>query len=170
MHAAVLFERWGEARAERFFRDFTAHGGKLVASNGEVRRRVAAGEFAFGLTDSDDVSVALRDRQPVGFIVPDQSGDGVLLIPSAAVLIKGAPHPREARILIDFLVSADAERWMAAGEAAHLPLRSDLTPPPFLGKRAADLRVMAVDYSKLGERMQSLMDGFLTKWVDEQRR
>ena len=131
---------------------------------------MAAGEFAFGLTDSDDVSVALRDKKPVSFIVPDQSGDGVLLIPSAAVLIKGSPHPREARMLMDFLVSPEVESWMAQSEAGHLPLRPDLAPPPFLGKRAGEFRVMRVDYSRLAVRMPSLMDGFLSQCVNEQGR
>ena len=52
MHAAALFAVLGEDQAKQFFAGFIDNGGKILSSNGEVRRRVAAGEFAFGITDT----------------------------------------------------------------------------------------------------------------------
>ena len=43
MHAAALFEVLGEQAAREFFEEFIENGGTIVSSNGEVRRRVAAG-------------------------------------------------------------------------------------------------------------------------------
>ena len=38
MHAAALFAVLGENKAKEFFEGFTAHGGTILSSNGEVRR------------------------------------------------------------------------------------------------------------------------------------
>lgn len=170
MHAAVLFETLGEERARKFFGDFTANGGRMLSSNGEVKRRVASGEFAFGLTDSDDVNVALADGKQVGFIVPDQKpgGHGAVLIPTAAVLIRGAPHPEAARKLVDFLVSGKVERYMAECDAGHFPLRPGIPGPPRLAVDFKSLNLTPLDYPALAKRMENLQDGFLKDWTDAQ--
>jgi iron(III) transport system substrate-binding protein len=166
MHAAALFELLGDDVAARFFKDFRANGGRMLSSNGEVRRRVSNGEFAFGLTDSDDVSVALTEHKPVGFIIPDQSGPGAMLIPSATVLLKGAPHLQSARQLVDFLNSSEVEEMMAQSTAAHFPLRPELAPPPVFGKRLQEIKLFTVDYARLAARTETLQTGFLKKWVE----
>jgi iron(III) transport system substrate-binding protein len=42
MHAAALFEALGEKKAQDFFDGLLANGVKVLSSNGEVKRRVAA--------------------------------------------------------------------------------------------------------------------------------
>ena len=93
MHAAALFEALGEERARRFFEQFIENGGRIVSSNGEVRRRVAAGDCALGLTDTDDANVALQEGRPVGVVYPDQETMGTLIIPNAVVLIGARAEP-----------------------------------------------------------------------------
>lgn len=169
LHAAVLFHALGEAKARQFFEDFTRFGGRMLSSNGEVRRRVASGEFAYGLTDSDDVSVALRDSKPVEFIIPDQQGMGVVLVPCAVSVIAGAPHPAEAVRLAEFLISPQAEAWLAQSEAAHLPMRSKAAGPaafPDTGR----LKTTLPDASALAAQSEILAGGFLKAWVEQQAR
>ncbi|HEY4283638.1 MAG TPA: extracellular solute-binding protein [Chthoniobacterales bacterium] len=168
MHAAALFEAVGDEVATRFFNDFHANGGRMLASNGEVRRRVSAGEFMFGLTDSDDVSVALADGKPVNYIIPDQSDAGAVFVPSAVVLIHGAPHKELAQRLADFLCSAEVEQMMAVSTAAHFPLRAELAPPPVFGKRLTEIKTMKLDYSRLATRIEALQGSFLKKWTETQ--
>src|SRR5262245_493710 len=48
MHAAALFAVLGDRRARQLFEGFAANGGRIVSSNGEVRRRVANGECTVG--------------------------------------------------------------------------------------------------------------------------
>lgn len=170
MHAAALFQTLGEAKAREFFAGLTRNEVKMLSSNGEVRRRVAAGDFAIGLTDSDDVHVAMKDRQPVNFALPDQQGLGTLLVPNAVVLIAGAPNPDGGRKLIDYLLSEAVEAQLAESEAAQVPLRAGLPAPRWLGRPLSELRTMAVDYSHLAAQLEALQDGFLKTWVDEQAR
>lgn len=167
MHAAAWFETMGEEKAKAFFAALTANGANMLSSNGEVKRRVAAGDFAFGLTDTDDAIGAMLEGKPVNFVLPDQDSTGTLLVPNAAVLIAGAPHTENGRRFIDYLLSADTEKALAASEAAQIPLRSGVPGPaklPPLDK----IKAMAVDYTKLAERLDVLQNGFLKEWVAQQ--
>jgi len=168
MHAAALFQVLGVEKATQFFEQFTANGGRMLSSNGEVRRRVSAGDFEIGLTDSDDVNVALKDSQPVGFILPDQEGMGTLLVPNAAVIVRYAPHAQNGRAFVSFLVSPEVEKLLAESEAAQIPLRQSLSAPPLFGRELGQMRLMPVDYAKLAVELQTLSGGFLEKWVREQ--
>lgn len=168
MHAAALFETWGDAEARAFFAALQENGVRMLASNGEVRRRVASGEFTLGLTDSDDANVALLDGKPVGFVLPDQDSFGTLLIPSALVALKSGPNPDPARRFIDFLLSEEGEQLLASSSAAQIPLRTGLPTPPLFGRSLADIRLMSVDPDALGRRLTTLQDGFLRDWVSVQ--
>lgn len=169
MHAAALFSQLGESEARAFFNDFTSNGGRMLASNGEVKRRVSNGEFGFGLTDSDDIAVAKLDGKNIGYIVPDQEGLGALLIPSSAVLIKGAPNPEAAVKLVEFLISEEAETLMAESAASHFPLRPSLEAPPLFGFKLSEVRVWQADIEQTGRLLESLQSGFLKEWVESQR-
>ena len=165
MHAAALFEALGEERARRFFEQFIENGGRIVSSNGEVRRRVAAGDCALGLTDTDDANVALQEGRPVGVVYPDQETMGTLIIPNAVVLIGGGPNPAAARRFIDYLLQPETEQALAESEAAQMPARPGIEIPDHI--RPLELITsMEVDYMKLAERLEQLSRTFLKDWVD----
>jgi len=165
MHAAALFQVLGEEKARRFFEDFTANGGAILSSNGEVRRRVAAGDFAVGITDTDDAHVALTEGKPVGVVYPDQDGMGTLIIPNAAVLIQGGPNPAGGRKFVDYLLRPETERALAESEAAQMPVRPSV-PVPAGVRPLSEIVPMKVDYSLLAVKLEELSRGFLKQWVD----
>jgi iron(III) transport system substrate-binding protein len=169
MHAAALFQVLGEERARGFFEQFVMNDGTIVSSNGEVRRRVAAGDFDIGITDTDDFNVAFQEGRPVGVVYPDQDGFGTLIIPNAAVLIANAPHSAAGRQFIDFLLSPETERALAESEAAQMPLRPSVDVPDHV-TRVGELRPMTVDYAMLAEELRSLSAGFLADWVAQYSR
>jgi iron(III) transport system substrate-binding protein len=164
MHAAALFETMGDAKAKEFFEGLRANAVKMLSSNGEVKRRVAAGEFAFGLTDTDDASVSIKERKPVGMIYPDADGQGTLIVPNVAVLVANGPNPENGRKFVDYLLSAAAEQALAESEAAQMPLRPGVPVPPGV-KRVEEIKAMDVNYEKLGVRLEELAAGFLRTWA-----
>ena len=167
MHAAALFDNMGDREAKKLFEGFVDNGGKIVSSNGEVRRRVANGQFAVGVADSDDYNVAQQEGKPVGVVFPDQDAAGVLLIPNCVLLVAGGPNPAAGRRFIDFILRADAEAALARSEAAQIPLRTDVRlPKGFPFPPIGQLKTMPVDYPKLGGRLEELSRGFLKQWVD----
>lgn len=170
VHAAALFRAWGNDRASAFFENFTKNGGTMLASNGEVKRRVGSGEFVLGLTDSDDLHVALLDGKPVSGIVPRSAEAGGLLLPSAAVLIKQAPHPEPARRLASFLSGPKAEALMASCEAGHFPMRPALAKPERFASYQLPEPLDAAAWQEIDALLETLLPGYLTTWVDNQRR
>jgi iron(III) transport system substrate-binding protein len=166
MHAAALFAVLGEAKAKAFFEGFVENGGKILSSNGEVRRRVAEGEFAVGITDTDDANVARLEGKPIGIVYPDADGMGTLIIPNCAVLITGGPHPEAARRFIDYLLQPEIEKVLAESEAAQIPLRPGV-PVPAGVIPIERLKPMPVNYSTLATLLEDLSKGYLKEWVDQ---
>ncbi len=165
MHAAALFEVLGDERARGFFDQLIENGGRIVSSNGEVRRRVAAGDCALGLTDTDDANVALQEGKPVGVAYPDQETMGTLIVPNAVVLIEGGPNPVVARRFIDYLLEPETERALAESAAAQMPVRPGVELPDHV-RPLEFITAMRVDYEKLAERLDQLSRAFLKDWVD----
>ena len=168
MHAAALFAVLGEQSAKDYFRRLTGNDVRMLSSNGEVRRRVSLGDFALGLTDSDDANVALKDGAPVGLVLPDQEGIGTLLVPNAVVLIAGSPNPSNARKFIDFILSPESEHWLAESDAAQIPLHEGLATPKLFGRPLSRIRLMKVGYQSLAVQLEQLSGAFLEEWVQEQ--
>jgi iron(III) transport system substrate-binding protein len=162
MHIAALFASWGDDSARSFLNAVRANGAHIASSNGEVKRLVARGEVAFGLTDTDDANEAIKDGAPVAVVYPDQDAFGTLVMPTVVVLLKGAPHPAEGKRLVDYLLSATVEQHMA-DSAAHMPVG----PGVKLSERTiglSRLKVMQVDYARVAETMERIQP-WLREWV-----
>lgn len=168
MQAAAIFVSLGDTAGRDFFEGLTRNRVRMVSSNGEVRRRVAEGDCAAGMTDSDDAYEALNDKKPVAVIYPDEQGIGTLLIPNATVLIARGPNPENGKRFIDYLLSPQTERALAEGDAAQIPLRPDVKGPATIRGLPA-LRLMKVDYKVLATKLDELSRGFLKQWAEKNR-
>lgn len=152
-HSAALFVKLGEEKARQYFEDLKANNVAIVDGNSVVRDLVARGELKIGLTDTDDANLALLEGKPVKIVYPDQDTLGTLVIPNTVALIKSAPHPQEARELIDYLLSEEAEGQLAHSGSMQMPLRATVNTPnyvPAIGK----VKAMEVSYEKIAEQME----------------
>jgi iron(III) transport system substrate-binding protein len=154
-HVAAFYAELGDARADEFFRKLKANDVKIVDGNSVVRDLVARGDVLVGLTDTDDVNVALEAKQPVAMVLPDRDGLGVPVMPNMVSLIAGAPHADEGKRLIDYLLSADVERKLAASEAVQIPLHAGVAGPKNMP--AIDtFKPMTLDYAKAAGRVEDV--------------
>lgn len=151
-HVAALYATLGDERADDYFRRLKLNDVKVVDGNSVVRDLVARGEMWVGLTDSDDVNVALQQKLPVAMVAPDRDGMGVPVMPNMVSLIAGAPHPEEGKRLIDYLLSKDAERQLAMSEGVQIPLHVGVTGPTNL-PAIGSFRPMTLDYGKAATRL-----------------
>ncbi len=117
---------WGEDKYIRFLKSLKNNKVALVPGNSNVRDAVARGRYAFGLTDTDDVNVALRQKKPVKMIYPDQDSGGAFAIFHTVSKIAESPNPNTAQKLIDYLLSKKVESDLIASGAVQFSVRSDL--------------------------------------------
>lgn len=148
-HAACLFARLGSDEAKKLFLAMKENDIQIQSGNKQVAVAVAAGRLAFGLTDTDDAIFELERGAPVTIVYPDQDdgGLGTLFIPNTVAIIKGGPHPDEARKLVDFLLSPEVERRLARGPSAQIPLNPKVKVQTRV-KTPAEVRAMEVDWQK----------------------
>ena len=50
-------------------------------------------------------------------------------MPNMVSLVAKGPHPEEGKALIDYLLSVDVERQLAASEAVQIPLHTGVAGP-----------------------------------------
>ncbi|MBI5185207.1 MAG: extracellular solute-binding protein [Nitrospinae bacterium] len=162
---SALFSIWGDVKAKDFMEGMKANGAKVAASNGESTALVINKEFVFSLVDSDDAANAIREGKPVKQIYPDQEegGIGCLVLPNAAVLIKGGPDPENGKKLMDYLLSTETERKLAFANCAQIPLHKGVEMPSGVGNMEK-IRVMNVDYESVMEKMLEIQP-YLKKWA-----
>lgn len=162
---AALFTVWGDARGKEFLRGMKANQVKVSTDNGESADFVAAGECDFSLVDSDDAVNRIKQGRPVEMVYPDQGKDrlGCMIVPNAAVLVEGGPHPQAARKLIDYLLSPATERKLAFADCAQIPLHAGVETPKEV-RPLEKMKVMQVEYAEVAKKMQEIQP-FLKAWV-----
>ncbi len=144
-HMGALYSHLGKEQAEEYLNKLEQNKTLIVAGNSVVRDVVAAGQVPLGLTDTDDALVAMARNLPVDMIFPDQNGMGTFMIPNTVALIKGCPHPEQAKKLIDFLLSLEVEALLARSESGNLPVRESVQHPDNIPPMKA-LNILQIDY------------------------
>jgi iron(III) transport system substrate-binding protein len=165
-HAACLFAVLGEEKAKQFFRDLKANGVRILSGNKQVAESVAAGELAVGLTDTDDAMGEVRDGRPVTIAYLDAADDqiGTLFIPNTLAIVKGCPHPEQARALVDYLLSPPVEAALAKGPSAQIPLNPAVEVPAQV--IAPDqIHAMQVDFEQAAARWDSVQQFIVQEFL-----
>ncbi len=156
--AAFLFQAWGDAAAEDFYRKLHANGIELLPGNKQVALAVGSGQYAVGLTDTDDAFGEIDAGKPVTIVYPDadaapDSQHGVLFIPNTVAMINNCPHPDAAKKLIDYLLSPEVEEALALSESRQVPLNPrvqlDLTQRL---RMPARVTALPVDFAQAAEK------------------
>ena len=152
-HAACLFATLGEEKAKEFFQSLKANDVQILAGNKQVAEAVANGGAAFGLTDTDDALQMIEQGLPVTIIYPDQGADGLgtLFIPNTVCIIKNCAHPKEARKLVDYLLSVEVETVLAKGPAGQIPLNPKVDVETKV-ETPETIKPMDVDFNAAAEK------------------
>ena len=134
-HLAVmqwLFDETLPGSYEQFVDGLAANDVRLLPSgNAGVVDAVERGEAVLGLTDTDDIWAVLDRGGNVGWVLPghsmseDATAHGPLVIPNTVALVRGGPHPKQAALLADFLLSAEVESLLAQSSSRNIPLGSE---------------------------------------------
>jgi iron(III) transport system substrate-binding protein len=154
-HAGALFAHLGPEQAKDFLQSLLDNDVAILSGNATVRDAVARGEYAVGLTDTDDANGAIEDGLPAKWLFPDQEPDGMgtLLIPNTVALVKGAPHLESARTLIDYLLSPEVEAKLAAMRSIQIPLNPAVDSPANVPD-GATIQTMPVSFEAIATQME----------------
>lgn len=139
-HLAALIAAHGEPATREWLAAMQAAGVRLYDGNATVVRAIAQGEIDLGLTDTDDVWAGQREGWPVDLVfestdkpdaapapgLPALPSIGPLVMPFTVAKVRGGPNPTNAKVLMDYLLSADVERLLASSDSRNFPIRPDL--------------------------------------------
>jgi iron(III) transport system substrate-binding protein len=147
---ASWFVHYGPQRATEILKALKANDVRFVDGNSNAIRDVASGKADICFTDCDDVYASQRNGMPVAMTPLDQDGRGALAIPNTVAAIKGAPHPTEAAILIDFLLGPDVDMMLLKSDAHTWPVRP-VAEPQF--RQYALEHPLDINYEEVAENM-----------------
>ncbi len=156
-HVAALYDLIGEEETDRFLQGVIDNQCHLPPGNGRLAQLVGQGQIHFGFTDSSDFRLVKNEGYPVIAIYPDQDSIGTMLIPNTVSKIRGGPNPENARRLIDFLLSEEAEEILAHHPRGHIPLKPGIDRPEEV-LVPGDFQVMEVDFQRVGEQITTRLD------------
>jgi iron(III) transport system substrate-binding protein len=129
--AAILAVK-GEEFTKKYVADLRANGLKVLKNNTEVRKAVANGEYAVGITNHYYYMLQLQadPKSPISLVYPDQGpGEmGTPIFSITAALIKGAKNAEAGRSFLEFLLKPEGNRHLVEGEF-EIPLLPGLHLP-----------------------------------------
>jgi len=158
-HAACLFAYLGEKKAQAFFKSLKDNDIAIEAGNKSCAESVSAGILAFGITDTDDAIIEVEGGKPVTIVYPDsrQGQLGTLFIPNTLAIVKGAPHPEEAKLLIEYLLSPEVEIALAECPSAQIPLGRSVDFKARV-RTPEEIKAMDVDFARAAEEFAAAAD------------
>jgi len=164
-HMTALHITLGEEEAASYLEAISEGGVNLTGGNMMLAKLVGSGELAWGWTDTDDYNVRLNKGEPVAIVYPDDGGIGTLLIPNTVAVLADAPHPENARRLLDYILSPEVEARLAASDSAQIPVRASVKGPKNVRGRDG-FSVMKVDYAEVGRQLEQRSEQFRRMFLD----
>lgn len=165
---AAMIDSQGEARTEAWVRGLVANFARPPKGGDRDQiKAVAAGQCDVAIANTYYYAEMLKtgdagEKEAAGKVAvfwPDQQGRGTHVNISGAGIVRHAPNAANARKLIEYLVSPEAQSWYAANNQEY-PIRADVAMSATL-KALGDFKPDPVNLSVLGAnnaRAVKLMD------------
>ena len=131
-------------------------GGVELGDSGEVLSAVARGDSLVGITLEESALKRMAEGLDIAMVYP---GDGTSCVPDGSALVRGAPHPDNARLFLDFTVSAEVQELLA-GQFCRRSVRDDVEP---LAELPAIDQIPLVDYDI--DRAAAERESILMTWA-----
>lgn len=142
-----------EGENEEVIRLFAQNlGGRQLQGSGDVVASVAGGTDLVGITLEETALKGLAAGYDIALVYP---ADGTSCVPDASALIRGAPHEDNARLFLDFTVSAEVQRLLA-GAFFRRSVREDV-PAAEAMPPLADLPAAAYDVAWASGHRESVL-------------
>ncbi len=139
----------------RWLRRLDANTKTYAADPTQLYLKIAREEGVLSVWDLPDILIQIqRNHYPFGYRVPSS---GTPLITEGIAVIRGSPHPTEARMFYEFVTSRESILRQVR-EFGRIPARRDLPAEEFPSwLRALRYTVLPVDWARLSENEQEWM-------------
>lgn len=144
---AALVARQGRGRTLGYFRDLKTNGVQVLPGNSVVAEKVARGELAYGITDTDDYYAQRSKSRRTYLMLFDTKT--LVFIPGSLAILKNAPHQVNAQKLVDALLKIEIEKQLVQTMIGVMPLRPGIElKQPELKKLMKQLKSAPDDTAK----------------------
>lgn len=130
---------------------------KILGSSSQGPKGTNDGEYALALTHEEAAFKYVAAGGPVGIIYPEE---GTSNVPDAVAIIKGAKHPENAKVFVDFMVSQQMQEYVAK-ELNRRPVRTDVAPPEGL-EDVSKIKFLDYDMDWAATHREEVLD----QWKD----
>lgn len=113
-----------------------------------------SGERAYGLVAAPTAFAAAEKGNPIGVVYPD---DGAVLTVVGAGIVKGAPHPNAAKLLLNFLQGKETAALMV--KDFEYPIRPDVALRDTM-KPLTEIKAVQPTAQELVEQLPELVEKF----------
>ncbi|MGF1578227.1 MAG: extracellular solute-binding protein [Gemmataceae bacterium] len=153
-HAACLFEVWGAKKAKEFYRALQKNDVKILGGNKDVAVAVGKGQYAVGMTDTDDAMGEVRAGKAVKILFPKspEGSSETLFFPNTVALVRGCPNPEAGKKLIDYLLSKEVEEKLALSDSCQIPLHPEANVELPVALRGVAIKGVEVDFRRAAGR------------------
>lgn len=136
-------------------------GGKLQSGSGAVWKSVADGEMLVGLTYEEAALKLVKDGAPVKIVYPEE---GTLFTAGTAGMINNCPHPDNAKLFIDFILSQEMQD-IIGGTLGNRPVRTDAKLSDALVPLSS-LKTVILDQTYINEHKDDIVNKFKDVFQD----
>jgi iron(III) transport system substrate-binding protein len=118
---AAMLDYWGRDKGLGYMRALARQQPQQRRGHQLLTRLLVAGDFPLALVHAAEIDKERQDGAPVDWV---KTLDPVITSPSQVAIAAKAPHPAAARLFVDFLLSEEGQRAIAA--RGRVPARNDL--------------------------------------------
>ena len=149
-----LQRRWGKEKARSFLKALAAQQPGVRDGHNITAQLLAAGEFNAVSNTYAHIAARIKNQGgPVQYVFDEP----VITYVHPIALMKSAPHPNAAKLLISFILSAEGQRMLR--EQGRIPSHRDIDPLVFSLRNVklfpSDPK-FAKEYAPAGEEMRAI--------------
>ena len=130
-----------------YFKEIARLKPNFLVRSEQIVARVVSGEDQMAYFGMPTRAYQANERGArITFLLPQE---GVVLLPQATFIIKGAPHPAAARLWIDFILSQTAQEILVTNEALISGRTGFTSPIPDYAPSIDALHLIKVDWKSV---------------------
>jgi iron(III) transport system substrate-binding protein len=152
--ALTLYYALRNELGPEFWEAMGQQGVSFPGGTAQAAEAVVTGEALLGINVEYSVAGLIADGAPIDMTIPTE---GTTVVASPLAIAAEAPNPELAKILIDWLLSEEAQSLMA--DQGRLSVRLGIPPPESL-QSAGEIKVLPVDVDDLLDQTEELLAEF----------